>query len=292
MAWLNRDKAPLAKGVRKDTPDGLWDKCKKCMQVIFRPNFEANLYVCPKCDHHFPCPPLERLERFCDPDTFSELDTQLRSADPLEFVDTRPYALRLEEAQAQQGSLDGFVAGEGLLRARPVQIGAFDFGFMGGSMGSVIGEKIARLFLRALEKKEPAIVFSSSGGARMQEGILSLMQMAKTCAVLTRLRDAGIPYISIMCHPTTGGVAASFAMLGDINIGEPLALIGFAGPRVIGQTIRQELPKGFQTAEYLLAHGMLDLIVNRAEQRPTIARLLDILYPFAGSEGLAQTAEL
>ena len=287
MAWLNRDKAPLAKGARKDTPEGVWDKCKKCQQVIFRKNFEANLYVCPKCEHHFPCPPLERLTRFCDPDTFKEHDATLRSTDPLEFVDTQPYHKRLAAAHAATGNYDAFIAGEGTLRGRPVQVGAFDFGFMGGSMGSVVGEKIARVYHRAVATRSPAIIYSSSGGARMQEGILSLMQMAKTCAALSEMRDRGIAFISVLCHPTTGGVAASFAMLGDINIGEPLALIGFAGPRVIGQTIRQELPKGFQTSEYLLEHGMLDMICNRQDQRQTIFDLLAILMPEVEANGAA-----
>ena len=230
MAWLNRQKAPQAKGDRKDTPDGIWEKCKKCQEVSFRKNFEANLHVCPKCQHHYPCPPDTRLTRFLDPGTFVEVDQGLASSDPLEFKDVKPYKKRLQETQKKLGKFDAFTSGEGLLNGRQVQVGSFDFAFMGGSMGSVVGEKVSRVFRRGIEKRQPCIVFSSSGGARMQEGILSLMQMAKTCAVLGELRSHGIPYISVLTHPTTGGVAASFAMLGDINIGEPKALIGFAGP--------------------------------------------------------------
>jgi acetyl-CoA carboxylase carboxyl transferase subunit beta len=279
LAWLNRDKAPLVKGDRKDTPDGVWEKCKQCQEVIYRKNFEANLYVCPKCQYHFPCPPVERLSRFCDPGTLTEVDISLKSLDPLQFSDTKPYKVRLAETQKKLGRLDAFVSCEGTLHGRPVQVGAFDFAFMGGSMGTVVGEKVSRLFLRSIKKNEPAIIFSSSGGARMQEGILSLMQMAKTCASLSELRSAGIPFISVLCHPTTGGVAASFSMLGDINIGEPQALIGFAGPRVIQQTIREELPKGFQRSEYLLEHGMLDMICERHQLRSQIADILEIIFP-------------
>lgn len=277
MAWLNRSKAPLKKGERTDTPDGLWEKCAKCGEVIFRKNFEANLYVCPKCGHHFPCPPEERLRRFCDPKTFEEHDVELKSIDPLTFKDSKNYKDRLKAAYEKTGRYDAFVSGSALLKGQPIQIGAFDFGFIGGSMGSVVGEKITRLFQRAIDKETPAIVFSSSGGARMQEGIVSLMQMAKTCAVLGNMRERGLPFVSVLCDPTTGGVAASFSMLGDVNIGEPKALIGFAGPRVIQQTIREELPEGFQSAEYLLGHGMLDFICERKDQRATIARILAIL---------------
>lgn len=279
MAWLYRDKAPLQKGVRVDTPDGIWEKCKSCNEVVLRRSFEANLHVCPKCDHHFPIPPHERLGRFLDPNTFIEHDASLKSSDPLQFSDSKSYAQRLADTQRKLGKMDAFVAGEGTLRGRPIQIGSFDFAFMGGSMGCVVGEKILRLFKRCLQYEQPGVIFSTSGGARMQEGILSLMQMAKTCSVLSELREAGLPFISVLCHPTTGGVAASFAMLGDINIGEPNALIGFAGPRVIQQTIRQELPPGFQRSEYLLEHGMLDRIVHRRELRNTIAELLDIIRP-------------
>jgi len=279
MAWLNRDKAPLTKGQRKDTPDGLWERCTNCGEIILRKDFTANLSVCPKCNHHFYLPAEERIRAFLDPDSFAEHDREMRSPDPLQFVDTKSYAQRLVDMHNRIGRRDAFIAGRGLLAGRPVQLGVFDFEFMGGSMGSVVGEKIARLFIRAGDLREPAIIVSASGGARMQEGILSLMQMAKTCAALARMRGKGVPFISILCHPTTGGVAASFAMLGDINIGEPNALIGFAGPRVIQQTIRAQLPEGFQRSEYLLEHGMLDMICHRDALRSRVAQLLDILLP-------------
>jgi acetyl-CoA carboxylase carboxyl transferase subunit beta len=277
VAWLNREKAPLQKGDKKDTPDGLWERCKECSEITLRKDFESNQNVCPKCDHHFPLPARERIKNFLDKDSFEEFDSDLCSPDPLEFSDSKPYKDRLETTRSKLNQNDAIFCGRGLLRGIPVQIGVFDFKFMGGSMGSVVGEKISRLYQRSVENNEPAIIFSSSGGARMQEGILSLMQMAKTCTALSQLRDAGVPYVSVLCHPTTGGVAASFAMLGDINIGEPKALIGFAGPRVIEQTIRQELPEGFQRSEFLLDHGMLDMICHRENLRPTISKILGIL---------------
>ncbi len=278
MAWLTRDKAPLVTGEnRKDTPDGLWEQCKECKEIIFKRAFEANLYVCPKCQFHYPCPPVDRLTRFLDPDTFEEIDGELTSLDPLSFKDAKSYKDRLVQVQKKMGRPDAFVSAQGTLLGRPVQVGSFDFEFMGGSMGTVVGEKITRIFQRSEKLQQPAIIFSSSGGARMHEGILSLMQMAKTCTALGDLRAKGIPYISVLTHPTTGGVAASFAMLGDVNIGEPKALIGFAGPRVIQQTIREELPEGFQRSEYLLDHGMLDFICHRRELRQRIGELLDIV---------------
>ena len=277
MAWLDRDRAPISKGERIDTPDGLWVKCQSCSEIILKKELNENLSVCPKCQYHYPLPVMKRIQSLLDSDTFEELDADLRTTDPLDFVDSKSYKQRIQDMNAKTGRWDAFVSGRGLMNGRKVEIGAFDFQFMGGSMGSVVGEKIARVFLRASESRNPAIVVSSSGGARMQEGLVSLMQMAKTCAALSRLRERGVPYISILCHPTTGGVAASFAMLGDINIGEPGALIGFAGPRVIQQTIRAQLPEGFQTAEYLLEHGMLDLICHRDSMRVSIARILDIL---------------
>jgi len=277
MAWLNRDKAPVAQGERKDTPDGLWEKCSSCSEVIFRKDFEANQRVCPKCQFHYPLPPEDRIERFLDPDSFVEHDANLASADPLKFKDSKQYAQRLTDAAKNLRNNDAIICGRGTLKGIPVHLGVFDFRFMGGSMGSVVGEKLARMFLRAAEQKEPAITVTSSGGARMQEGIVSLMQMAKTCTALAKLRSAGVPFISIMTHPTTGGVAASFAMLGDVNIGEPGALIGFAGPRVIQQTIREELPPGFQRSEYLLEHGMLDMICHRESLRDRCAQILGVL---------------
>lgn len=277
MAWLEREKAPIAKSERIDTPDGLWEKCVNCSEIILKRELYDNLNVCPKCDHHYPLPVWERIHSVMDEGSFVECDANLKSSDPLEFTDSKSYASRLEDQFKKTGRRDAFVSGRGTLSGRGLHIGVFDFQFMGGSMGSVVGEKIARLFVRAAKAKEPAVVVSSSGGARMQEGLISLMQMAKTCAAVAKMREAGVPYISILCHPTTGGVAASFAMLGDINIGEPNALIGFAGPRVIEQTIRAQLPEGFQRSEYLLEHGMLDLICHRDSMRMTLARLLDIL---------------
>lgn len=287
MAWLNRENAPLSTGnTRTDTPDGLWERCKNCTEIFFRKDFEANLCVCPKCDHHYPLPATERISSFIDANTFVEHDTELKSTDPLTFDDqSRSYADRLSSTQKKLGRKDAIVCGTGKLMGMNVEFGVFDFQFMGGSMGCVVGEKIARLFLRAQNLRNPAIIVSASGGARMHEGIFSLMQMAKTCAALSRLRDAGVPFISILTHPTTGGVAASFAMLGDVNIGEPGALIGFAGPRVIQQTIGEALPKGFQRSEYLLEHGMLDMICDRAQLRPRISQILRILFP----EGCKET---
>lgn len=280
MAWLEREKAPLSKGdERTDTPDGLWQKCDPCGEIILRKDFEANLRVCPKCNHHFPMPVMERIANLLDAGSFQEYDAQLLTSDPLQFSDSKPYKDRVRETVRKLGRLDAFVAGRGLLLGRPVQLGVFDFQYMGGSMGSVVGEKILRLYNRATELREPAIIVTASGGARMQEGILSLMQMAKTCAGLARVREAGVPFISILTNPTTGGVAASFAMLGDVNIGEPGALIGFAGPRVIEQTIRAKLPEGFQRSEYLLQHGMLDMICSRDTLRFKVKQILDILLP-------------
>ncbi|MCX6119607.1 MAG: acetyl-CoA carboxylase, carboxyltransferase subunit beta [Proteobacteria bacterium] len=279
MAWLEREKAPVSSGERTETPDGLWIKCNSCHEVILRKELQQNLNVCNKCQYHFPIPVWDRIQSLVDDNSFEELDKNLKSSDPLNFTDSKPYKSRIEDAYKKNGRWDAFVSGRASILNIPVQLGVFDFQFMGGSMGSVVGEKISRLILRSLELKQPAIIVSTSGGARMQEGLVSLMQMAKTCAVLGKLRDHGVPYISVLCHPTTGGVAASFAMLGDINIGEPGALIGFAGPRVIQQTIRAQLPEGFQTAEYLLEHGMLDMICHRAELRQKIGNILGILTP-------------
>ncbi len=275
MAWGDREKAPLGRGEeRAAAPEGLWMRCDRCSEIVFRRDFENSQNVCPRCQHHFAVPARARLGFFLDEGTFVEEDADLASPDPLSFADDRTYASRLAATRAKTGLNDAIVCGHGKLFGRSVSVGAFDFGFMGGSMGSVVGEKLARLFTRARQEKRPAITFVHSGGARMQEGIFSLMQMAKTCAALASLREARVPYISVLGHPTTGGVAASFAMLGDINIGEPGALIGFAGPRVIEQTIREKLPEGFQRAEYLLDHGMLDMICHRDALRPRIAELL------------------
>jgi acetyl-CoA carboxylase carboxyl transferase subunit beta len=277
VAWSKISKAPLVKSTKRVSPDGLWQKCEHCHEISYRQDFEANQFTCIKCLHHYSIPPLHRLRHFLDSESFQEFDANLFSRDPLGFKDAKPYSLRLEEAREKTGNCDAIVCGEGLLHTRPIQVGVYDFRFMGGSMGSVVGEKISRVFLRAREKKQAAVLFSASGGARMQEGIVSLMQMAKTCSALGLLREEGLPFISVMTNPTTGGVAASYAMLGDINIGEPGALIGFAGPRVIKQTIGQNLPEGFQTSEYLYSHGMLDLICPRNQLRDKIAQILTIL---------------
>ncbi len=278
MAWLNREKAPLSRGQRTDTPDGLWIKCDQCQEIILTREFTANQNVCPKCNHHYYISAYDRIFHFVDQDSFEECDRDLCSSDPLEFVDSKPYCDRLKAMHRKLGTYDAFVSGTALLERRPVQVGAFEFEFMGGSMGTVVGEKVARMFRRAVSQRQPAVIFTASGGARMQEGILSLMQMAKTCAALSQMRKEGVPFISILTHPTTGGVAASFATLGDINIGEPQALIGFAGPRVIEQTIREKLPEGFQRSEYLLEHGMLDMICHRDAIRSKVASILGLLF--------------
>lgn len=266
---------PPAEGEEMDAT--IWRKCDGCGELVHIPQLANHLQVCYLCDHHFPIPSLERLSAIVDADSFVEVDDDLSSLDPLEFVDSKPYTDRLEAARAKTGRLEGFVSGSATIDGREVEIGTFDFAFLGGSMGSVVGEKVARLFERARDHRHCAIVICQSGGARMQEGLLSLMQMAKTCAALSALRDVGVPYIAVLVHPTTGGVAASFGMLGDVTVAEPGALIGFAGPRVIEQTIRQKLPEGFQRSEYLLDHGMLDRIVDRRQLREELSRLVGLL---------------
>jgi acetyl-CoA carboxylase carboxyl transferase subunit beta len=256
-------------------PRDLWLRCPGCAEILYRPKLAEHLEVCFHCGHHFRMGAMERVEMLSDPGSFQRFDAELESVDALGFVDSKPYPRRLAASRSKIGDNDAFIGGSCTLDGRPIELGVFNFRFMGGSMGSVVGESITRLYERARERRCPAIVVSASGGARMQEGILSLMQMAKTCAALSRLREeAGMPYISILTDPTTGGVAASFAMLGDLIIAEPQALIGFAGPRVIEQTIGQSLPEGFQTSEYLLEHGMLDMIVQRGDLRDTVSRAL------------------
>ncbi len=277
MAWAKIEKAPLHKSERLDPPDGLWQKCRKCQSIIYKRDFIANQNVCPKCDHHFMLSATLRVKGFVDPESFVQLDGDLMSNDPLQFTDTKAYRDRIDESEKRGWGHDAILSGHAKLHGIPIQLGVMDFLFMGGSMGSVVGEKLTRLFLRAAQQKEPAIVFSSSGGARMQEGLLSLMQMGKTCAALAKVKEAGVPFLSILTDPTTGGVAASYSLLGDINIGEPGALIGFAGPRVIEQTIKEKLPQGFQTSEFLLQHGMLDMICHRNVLRDRVAELLQIL---------------
>ena len=258
-------------------PDSLWIKCSSCNEMIYRRVIERNFQVCPKCNYHFQIPARRRIECVADPGTFVEYDEDLVSGDPLEFRDTKRYPHRIKESQESTGQKDAVICGEGKIEGQPVMIGIFEFNFMGGSLGSVVGEKITRLIERAIEKKAGVVIFCASGGARMQEGILSLMQMAKTSAALAKLHEAKLPYIAVLTDPTTGGVSASIGMLGDIILAEPKAMIGFAGPRVIKETIRAELPEGFQRSEYLLQHGMIDLIVERKDLRHTLASLLEML---------------
>jgi acetyl-CoA carboxylase carboxyl transferase subunit beta len=274
MAWFRKPKQPLKSTDKRDLPGDVFQKCKGCGEIVYRERLAQNLMVCPECGHHLRIPPEEYLALLLDPVTFIEREGDLRSTDPLDFVDLKPYASRLQAAEEKIGPGDGVIVGEGEIEGIPVCVGVMDFEFLGGSMGSVVGEKIARIAHRALESRRPLVIVSASGGARMQEGIFSLMQLAKTSAVLARLHEAGIPYVSILTDPTTGGTTASFAMLGDVNLGEPGALIGFAGPRVIEETIKQELPEGFQRSEFLLDHGMLDRVVDRREMKAQVALLL------------------
>jgi len=270
--WIRRPK--YASTERRDIPAGLWVKCPKCGRPVYRKELERNLKVCPHCHYHHRLSGPERLALLVDEGSFVEWDTELRSLDPLGFPE---YAARYEEAVGRTGRYDAAICGEGTIHGVRAAVAVLDFAFLGGSMGSVVGEKVARTFERAIERGLPVVACSASGGARMQEGALSLMQMAKTCAAVARLHETGLPYLSILCDPTTGGVAASFAMLGDVHIAEPGALIGFAGPRVIEQTMHQKLPEGFQTAEFLLRHGMVDLIVPRSALKDTVARILRLL---------------
>jgi acetyl-CoA carboxylase carboxyl transferase subunit beta len=279
MAWFKKEKTPkLPAGDRRFTiPEGLWVKCDNCKEIIYKKEVARNANVCPKCNYHFRISARERLETMYDDGRFREFDTDIAPVDALGFVDTKAYAARLVSYQKETGLKDAIISSEGLMGARPVIIAAMEYGFMGGSMGSVVGEKITRAAERAFDASCPLIVISCSGGARMQEGALSLMQMAKISAALARLDEKGVPYISVLTDPTTGGVTASFAMLGDLIIAEPKALIGFAGPRVIEQTIRQKLPVGFQRSEFLLEHGMIDIIVDRAQLRDTLIQCLQFM---------------
>ncbi|MGA2898769.1 MAG: acetyl-CoA carboxylase, carboxyltransferase subunit beta [Candidatus Acidiferrales bacterium] len=279
MAWFKREKKPIENPTpveeRRVRTEGMWTKCGSCRAIIWKKDLEANWEVCSKCDHHFRLGARKRLELLLDDEPWSELDSELASSDPLHFTDTKPYAQRLKDAQHKLGMKDAILTAEGHLNGRPVICCSMEFGFIGGSMGAVVGEKVARAIERSLARKIPLIIVSCSGGARMMEGVVSLMQLAKVSAALARLDEAGLPFISILTDPTTGGVTASYAMLGDLNIAEPGALIGFAGPRVIEQTIRQKLPEGFQTAEFLLEHGFLDAVVSRKELKPYISQALN-----------------
>ncbi len=259
---------------RLDIPGNLWVKCYKCNQAIFTKELKENLKVCPKCNYHFKLTAGERIEQLVDEKTFKEIDSSITPKNFLNFTDSKSYTKRIESATIKSSLAEAIVTGTAKIGGNNTALGTMDFSFMGGSMGSVVGEKVTRLIELAVEKKLPVIIFSSSGGARMQEGIMSLMQMAKTSAALGKLRENGLPYISVLTDPTTGGTSASFAMLGDINLAEPEALIGFAGPRVIEQTIRQKLPVGFQRSEYVLEHGMLDTVCERKKLKGTLAKIL------------------
>jgi acetyl-CoA carboxylase carboxyl transferase subunit beta len=284
MAWFSKEKKLKSKASTPQGPppaakkgEGIWNKCEGCGEVVAKSDWEKNWNVCPLCGQHDPLPVRRRFEMLLDPGTFQELDADLTPQDPLGFSDAKKYKDRLKTTYKTSGLRDAFVSGVGAIAGKPVSLGCFAFEFMGGSMGSVVGEKVARVIDRAYERRIPCIVFSSTGGARMQEGIFSLMQMAKTAAALNRFRAVRKPYVSVMLHPTTGGVAASFAWLGDVVLAEPKALIGFAGPRVIEQTIREKLPPGFQRSEFLLEHGMIDAIVPRGELRDRLGQILSLL---------------
>ncbi len=285
MAWFRKQKKPLKASDKLDLPPDVFEKCAPCGEILYRERLMQNLQVCPNCGFHFRIPPQRYLEILLDEGTFQETDAGLRSADPLGFVDLKEYADRLSTAEEKLGSNEAVIIGGGEIDGLPVYVAVMDFRFIGGSMGSVVGEKVARAGRRALEREIPFLVVSASGGARMMEGIYSLMQMAKTSAVLGRLHEAGLPFISILTDPTTGGVTASFAMLGDVNLAEPGALIGFAGPRVIEETIKQELPEGFQRAEFLLEHGMVDRVVDRRDLKREVAVLLRHMWAGWNSQG-------
>jgi acetyl-CoA carboxylase carboxyl transferase subunit beta len=276
VAWFKKEKTPrqATPERRIKVPEGLWVKCDACKEIIYKKEVARNANVCPKCNYHFRIGSKERLRMLLDEERWVEFDNDIAPVDPLRFEDTKPYAERLVVYQKRTGLKDAFISCAGTLGGHPVIVGVMEYGFMGGSMGSVVGEKVTRCAERAIRDRSALIVISCSGGARMQEGVLSLMQMAKISAALARLHEAGLPYVSILTDPTTGGVTASFAMLGDLNIAEPRALIGFAGPRVIEQTIRQRLPEGFQRAEFLLEHGMLDMVVERARLRDVLTASL------------------
>ncbi len=281
MAWFRRNKPKIEEQVneeeRKVKTEGIFVKCQECDNALYKRELIESYQVCTHCGYHFRYGARERLDMLFDESAYERLDENITSADPLDFVDTKPYKERIEEAKRKSGLPEAVVTGKGTVGGHLVYAGAMDMSFIGGSMGSAVGEKLTRLIEYALENKGAVVIFSASGGARMQEGTYSLMQMAKISAALARLHEARLPYISVLTDPTTGGVTASFAMLGDVNIGEPKALIGFAGPRVIEQTIRQKLPKGFQRSEFLLEHGMLDMVVDRREMRDTIIKLLDFM---------------
>lgn len=276
MGWFLRKKPNIKQASKKSNfPSGLWVKCEGCSELILQEELKRNLSICPKCRYHYRFNARDRIKLILDENSFVELDKNIRSENPLHFTDKLPYSVRIKEAIEKTKEMDAFISGSGKINGRSVQIGSFNFSFMGGSMGSAVGEKITRIFERSLNNKEPVIIIAASGGARMQEGAYSLMQMAKTSIALKRIQDESIPYWTLLTDPTTGGVAASFAMLGDLILAEPNALIGFAGPRVIQQTIKQDLPNGFQKSEFLLKHGFLDSIIERDKLRSTFAQLVN-----------------
>jgi acetyl-CoA carboxylase carboxyl transferase subunit beta len=278
MPWFKRSKENISPDTqKKELPDGLWEKCPGCGEIIHKKQLESNLWTCLKCNYHFRIGSAEYIAILLDKGSFREMDKKMKTADPLQFEDTKKYSFRIPESIKKTGLNEAIRTGTGKMNDMEVAFGCMDFKFIGGSMGSVVGEKIARLTDKALKNKIPLIIISASGGARMMEGAYSLMQMAKTSARLARLADAGVPYISVLTDPTTGGISASYAMLGDFNIAEPNAQIGFAGPRVIKQTVGKDLPEGFQKSEFLLEHGFLDKIVSRKDLKNTIYNLLSLV---------------
>ncbi len=284
MAWFKRETGELdTSGEKRVKTEGLWVKCENCRQIIWKKDLEENMNVCPKCEKHFRIDARTRLAQLLDENQYEIFDANISSTDPLKFVDLKPYSSRLKQAQKDTGLKDAVINAHGKLMGRPVIASVMEYSFIGGSMGAVVGEAITRAIERAADSRTPLIIVSASGGARMMEGVISLMQLAKISSALAKLDKAKVPYISLLTDPTTGGVTASFAMLGDLNIAEPGALIGFAGPRVIEQTIRQKLPPGFQRSEFLLQHGMLDAVVPRKQLKPYIARALDFMAPASNS---------
>ena len=278
MPWFKRTKENISPDTqKKDLPDGLWEKCPSCNEIIHKKQLEANLWTCLKCGYHFRIGSAEYISIILDEGSFKEIDKKIKSADPLQFVDTKKYSARIPDTIKKTGLNDAVKTGTGKINGMDVAFGCMDFSFIGGSMGSVVGEKIARLTDKAYKNKTPLIIVSASGGARMMEGAFSLMQMAKTSARLARLAEAKIPYISLLTDPTTGGTTASYAMLGDIHVAEPQALIGFAGPRVIKQTIGKDLPTGFQRSEFLLEHGFIDIISARKDLKDNLFNLLSLM---------------
>ncbi len=278
MAWFRRTKENISPdSQKKDLPDGLWEKCPGCGEILHKKQIEASYYTCNKCSHHFRISADDYIKLLLDEGSFKEMNKKMRSADPLEFADTKRYKDRIEQTIKNTGLFDAIKTGTGAINGTEVAFGCMDFKFIGGSMGSVVGEKIARLADKAVKNRIPLIIVSASGGARMMEGALSLMQMAKTSARLSVLDKEKIPYISIMTDPTTGGTTASYAMLGDVNIAEPKALIGFAGPRVIKQTIGRDLPEGFQKSEFVMEHGFVDMVVHRKDMKSSISQILELM---------------